>query len=335
MVGVWGRVAGGLIGAAALAAVGCGSSSGGGSIPFSQFEASYDQASCRLLVLCGEFPDQATCLSSDHYEPHDYATLDQDISTGKVMYDGAKAQACLDAYNAVSSCNRKDVGNIAPNPDCHAVFTGTVAAGGACFASAECAGGGTCWTGGTCAPQYECCPGTCLAAPPTVALGGDCSSAATVCVWGTVCTVDLTKGGETCQPFVGVGASCVYSINESVCASPLYCDSTTGVCNAPVATGGPCDPSRGSLDCDIRTDRCDTTTLVCTPPLAVGAPCSNATDNCAAYATCDATTNTCVQRPAVGQACDRTNGPPCLGDTTTCDSTSATCVRMPAGGACS
>jgi len=326
-----GRIALGLIGAAALALVGC---DGGGSIPFSQFEPAFEQGVCHMLVLCGEFPDQATCLSSDHFEPHHYPTLGQDVSTGKLIYDGAKAQACINSYNALSSCNRKDVGNIAPDPDCHAIFTGTVAAGGACFLSAECAGGGTCEPPlGSCAPD-QCCAGTCLAATPTVALGGDCTAAASVCVSGTVCTVDLTNGGETCQPFVGIGASCVYSINESVCASPLYCDSQSGVCKAPVATGGPCDPSAGSLGCDILTDRCDRMTSVCTPPLAVGAACDPAASNCAAYATCDATTNSCVQSPAAGQACDPTHGPPCLGDTTTCDSTSATCLRMPAGAAC-
>jgi hypothetical protein len=329
MVGGRGSVAVGLIGAAALLVVGC---DGSGSIPFSQFEPAFEQAACRMLVLCGEFPDQATCLSSDHFEPHYYPTLAQDVSTGKVIYDGARAQACLNAYYAPRSCNRKEVDAIAPNPDCHAIFTGTVAAGGVCFASAECAGGG-CETQNSCT-QDQCCAGTCLAATPTVPLGGDCP-AGTVCAAGTVCTVDLTNGGTTCQKPVGVGGSCVYGFLENICASPLYCDSTSGVCKAPVATGEPCNPSLGSDDCDIRTDRCDATTSVCTPPLALGAPCSPAASTCAAYATCDATTNTCVGRPAVGQACDPTNGPACLGDTTTCDSTSATCVRMPASGACS
>jgi len=328
MVGRRGRVAVGLIAAAAL-----GCDGGGGSIPFSQFEPSFEQAVCHLSVLCGEFPDQATCLSSDHLEPHYYATLGQDISSGKVIYDGAKAQSCLNTYNAVGSCNRRDVANIAPDPACNAIFTGTVAAGGACFSFAECAGGGTCaQLQGTCA-QYQCCAGTCLAASPTVARGGDCS-AGTLCASGTICIHDATTAAETCQPPVGVSASCVYSVTTSICASPLYCDSTSGICKAPVATGGPCDPSAGSLGCDILTDGCDTTTSVCTPPLALGAACSIAASNCVAYATCDATTNTCVALPAVGQACDPTNGPPCLGDTTTCDSTSATCVRLAPGDAC-
>jgi hypothetical protein len=318
--------------AAALAVAGCDGDRA--SIPFSQFEPAYEQASCYLLVLCGQFPDQATCLSSDHVQPHYYATLGQNIIAGKVIYDGVKAQRCLDAYNALTSCNRKDIGNIAPNPDCQGIFTGTVATGAACFGGAECAGGGRCEPVQTCAVD-QCCPGTCLgAAPDTVPLGGDCSVAGTVCVLGTVCTVDTTAGGWTCQPFVGEGASCVYSIVESVCASPLYCDSASGVCKAPVGTGGPCDPSVGSLGCDILTDRCDATTSVCTPPQAVGAACSPTASDCVSYAMCDATTNTCVRLPAVGQPCDAKNGPACLGDTSTCDLASATCTRMPAGDAC-
>jgi len=48
-------------GAAALvAAVGCE----GNGLPFSQLASSIDQADCHAAVLCGDFPDEATCLAS-------------------------------------------------------------------------------------------------------------------------------------------------------------------------------------------------------------------------------------------------------------------------------
>jgi len=60
------------------------------------------EASTAATLECRAFPDQATCPASRQVTPHDYDTLNQDIGSGKVVYDGAKARACFDAANAAA-----------------------------------------------------------------------------------------------------------------------------------------------------------------------------------------------------------------------------------------
>jgi hypothetical protein len=312
-------------------ALGCG---GSGSLPFSQLEPSAEQAACHLDVLCGDFPDQATCLASRQVTPHYYDTLTQDVASGKVVYDGAKARACFDAVNAVSSCHRTGASVLDLDPNCTGMFSGTVAVGGACFGQ-ECAAGGTCkLTDPSCVSSGQCCPGTCIAVPPPVAAGGACPAFPGTCASG-ICVIDSIANTETCQTPVGLGASCLGLIP---CGSTLYCDPVSETCQEPAGTGGACNPELTSPpsvseDCDGVNDRCSAVTSVCTPLLALGSPCDPATNGCVTYATCDATTNTCVERPAVGAACDPTGaGPSCLGGA--CDATTATCTLTPVSGAC-
>jgi hypothetical protein len=312
---------------------GCGSGSGGGSVPFSQFEPSAVQAVCHLLVLCGDFPDQATCVASEQTQPHYYETLGPDISSGKVIYDGTKAKTCLDAINAVSSCNRSTEANVVLSSACDGIFTGTVATGGGCFFGTECAGG-SCNATAACAPN-QCCAGTCSAST-MVGLGGDCGVSGAICVSGTTCTFDTSTRTDTCQQLPGQGAPCGYPNYASTCASPFYCDSVSGTCKAPVATGGPCDPTLGPEGCDSVLDSCDPTTSVCTHLLPVGSTCGSPSVGCISYAVCDPTTLTCVERPGVGAACDPSyaTGALCLGGAT-CDPTTTTCTLQPTAGACS
>jgi hypothetical protein len=315
-----------------VAVAGCDGS--GGAIPFSQLESSELAAVCHLEVLCGAFPDLATCMSSDNPSPHLFDTLGQDISSGKVVYDGVKARACVDTLNALSSCDRSALANLNLDPICgkDTIVVGTVPAGGPCFFSDECAAGGTCQKTDSTCTSAECCPGNCLAMPPPVAVGGDCSAVAATCVSGSVCVYDRSTSPSTatCQKPRAAGAPCV-SINS--CASPLYCDSTSGTCKSPVAEGGACDPSLGSLGCDDGNDRCDPTTMVCTRRLPPRSACDPTNSGCVSYAACDATTSTCVERPLVGASCDPTNGPSCLGGS--CDATTSICTLPLTAGACS
>jgi hypothetical protein len=323
----------GLIAMAVLGATaGC---DGASSLPFSQLEPSAQQAACHLIVLCGDSPDQATCLASQQVPPHYYDTLAQDVASGKVRYDGVKARACFDAVNAVSSCHRTGLSVLSVDPDCTSIFTGTVAVGGACFFGEECAPGGACkLTDASCSSSATCCPGTCIAVPPPVAAGGACPAFPGICA-SRICVVDSIANTETCQTPVGLGASC---LGATPCETTLYCDPVSETCKEPVGTGGACNPALTSPplvseDCDGVNDRCSATTSVCTPLLAVGSPCDPATSGCVTYAICDATTNTCVERPAVGAVCDPTGaGPSCLGGS--CDATTATCTLTPAAGAC-
>ena len=316
----------GLIGAMVLAGmIAC---NGTDPVPFSQFESAYEQARCHADVLCGDFPDQATCLASVQSAPHYDDTLGQDIASGKVVYDGAKARACFDKVNALSSCSPVGPPVIKWDLDCTTIFTGTVADGGACFFPSECAGGFCELTDTSCAGSAQCCPGTCLAVPPPTASGSPCPSLPAECA-SRVCVIEL-NGNATCQTPVGLGVSC---LGELPCDNGLYCDPVTGVCKAPSGVGGACNPGIGSQDCDL-PNKCDATTSVCTPPLPVGAACDPTTGGCIPYATCDATTGTCVERPQVGASCDPTGaGPTCLGGS--CDATTTTCAQEPTGGACS
>ena len=318
----------GLAGALELAAV-AGCDGGAPAIPFSQFEPNALAAVCRLAVLCRSYPAQATCLTSEQTQPHYYDTLSQDIASGKVIYDGVSARACIDALNSVSSCSRNLLATSGLTPVCNKIFTGTVAAGGACFVSEECLGDASCLATASCS-SGQCCAGTCQASSVTVPLGADCSGVGKVCVAGTVCVSDSTTGASTCRQPVAAGGECH---DSRACAAGLYCDLTSGICKALLATGAACDPSLNSADCENDYDRCDITTSLCTSPLNVGSACPNATQICVSYASCDGTSGTCVARPVVGAACNATTGPQCLGGS--CDTTSGTCMLMPTAGACS
>jgi hypothetical protein len=315
-----------------VAVAGCDGS--GGSIPFSELEPSAAAAFCHVDVLCGAYPDAATCMASLEAQPHFYDTLSQDISSGKVIYDGVHARECLDRYNGVSSCARSALATLNLDMTCNnsSIFTGTVAAGGPCFFSEECAAGGTCRKTDTTCTSVQCCPGTCLAMPTPVAVGGDCSAVGATCVSGSSCVFDsaTTPATETCQKPGAAGAPCV---SIASCANPLYCDTMSGTCKSPVAEGGACDPAMGSLGCDDGNDRCDPTTMLCTPRLAPRTACDPTNSGCVSYAACDATTSTCVELPLAGASCDATNGPSCLGGT--CDATTSICTLTPAAGACS
>ncbi len=320
------KVAVGLIGVLGLAGItACNSTD---PLPFAQFESSAQQARCYADVLCGDFPDQATCLASIQVEPHYYDTLGQDIESGKVVYDGGKARACFDKVNGLSSCNRLGPPVIKSDPTCTTIFAGTVAAGGACFFPEECVGGWCQQTDTSCAPSTQCCSGTCITIPPPVASGSPCPSPPATCASG-ICVID-PNGTATCQTPVGLGVSC---LGEVPCASGLYCDPATEICKASVGAGGACNPALDSEECDL-PENCDTTTSVCTPPLPVGATCDPSTGGCVSYATCDPTTHSCVERPQVGASCDPTGvGPSCLGGS--CDATTATCTLEPTSGTCS
>jgi hypothetical protein len=315
--------------AALSTVVGCGSDA----LPFSELQSSVLAATCRYDVRCQNYPDQATCLASVQTQPHFFDTMEVDIASGKVIYDGVSARACVDRVNGVSSCTR-DVYKIASSSmaSCNKAFTGTVAVGGTCFFSEECVGGGACLTTGNCDSFYQCCAGTCQAPFVSVPVGGDCAAyGSSACPPGSACIADATSGKTTCRAPLSAGASCSISLS---CAVGLFCDlATTQTCEPLIRTGGTCNPALGSADCIGPQDVCDSTTSVCKPPLAVGSPCVGSSQSCVSYASCDTTTGTCVERPVVGASCNPTYGPSCLGGN--CDATTMACTLPVSAGACS
>jgi hypothetical protein len=315
-----------------------GASCGGSSITLDEAQRRLRAAICRFEVSCREVPDMATCLTVVQEEPGYLQTLDADIASGKVVYDGVKANSCVSEYESIlSSCNRSDDAALsALSPSCDKVLVGTVAAGGACFFSEECAGGGSCQaTDTSCSRTQMCCAGTCLAEPAPIPVGGDCSAPQPnqSCAAGSYCNTAQSGSSLTCVvPSTVEGTPCTSS---TLCANPMYCsiDPTTnmGTCKRAAATGAACDSSVGSLSCDAVGDYCDTTTGKCTPRIAPGGTCDSAQYNCVGYATCVGTT--CVARPVAGQTCDPTNGPSCLGGLD-CDATTNKCTPWPTGGVC-
>jgi hypothetical protein len=293
-------------------------------------------AICRLAVLCGDYPTQATCESSEQTQPHLYDTLATDIQSGTVAYDGVKARTCIDSLNTISSC-MGGLGSVEVqfSATCTGIFTGKVPAGGTCYFSDECAGGAACdhtaTNGIGCYTFTQCCAGNCSATPSSIPLGGDCSSAAN-CAAGTICSTSLTPATCVAVPAT-VGASCA---TGQLCASPLYCSSTAMTCQELPLTGEPCAhsgslASYGVISCQSPFDTCDATTDICVRMIAVGAVCDPTNDHCVRYAFCDPTTSACVTRPAVGQPCDP-NSPACLGGS--CDPTTSQCTLAPTAGSC-
>jgi hypothetical protein len=319
-------------GVVALACLGCGGGSGG-SLTLSAFHEAALVAACHLVVLCGEVPDEATCRATQQEEPHYFASLPQLVAAGRIAYDGQKAKACVDDINGLSSCNRSVVRAPGALPACQQALVGLVAAGGDCFFNEECVGDGTgpgtCQSASGCDSWRQCCPGTCLAATPTVPAGGDCGGGPTVrCATGTTCVYLPGQSTTSCQPLVATaGASCA----TVACVGSLYCDPVTSTCQRPAPEGGACNPALNDTDCDDPRDRCDSTS-VCLPRIAVGASCS-ADGTCVRWASCDTNLHTCVQLPGLGEPCLAPPGLQCLGGAS-CDPATQTCTLVSVAGSC-
>jgi hypothetical protein len=283
---------------------GCGGG-GGDANPFRLFQAARVTADCQIEVLCGEAPEQATCESGAHDYAHEDDTLQADIAAGRVVYDGAKAQACIDRMNGVTSCAGGYLSVVLQTvSSCWDVLTGQVPAGGTCYFDEECAGRAGCVITLGCDLFTQCCAGTCSATPLAIAEGADCSGGE-ACVPGTFCSSSTTPATCMASPST-VGASCTESTH---CAAPLYCSPTTSTCQELPLTGAPCalDGSYGGISCQNPLDTCDRTTNTCVRLAGPGEACDPTRDNCVAYASCDPTANVCVDKPVSHQA--PTSGP--------------------------
>lgn len=296
MARAWTATAGVLV--IVTAAAGC-SDVAGWNIPVTEFHDLARSSICRVRVLCGDFPDQATCETYWSEPPHLYASLPQLVSAGRVAYDGNQARTCLNIFNAATSCSRQLLNTPEAIAACDAVLVGKVPNGGACFLSVECAGGGTCQMADSgCDPYGSCCAGTCT----------DGGSAATTVV---------TTFGDSCA--------------SSPCAGSLVCGAGS-ICLHPVPTGGRCDPDLFGRDCDDLGDYCDRGTSTCTPMASIGSSCNPIFTPCVGYAYCDQVQSVCLPLPSLGQPCATGTGA-CLGSQS-CDVGSYTCVATPPGDSC-
>jgi hypothetical protein len=286
-------------------------------------------AECKSAVTCQQFPDQATCLASLQLQDTFFLTISAAVTSKQVKYDENLAGDCV-SEAAATTCSFTGF-QTNPNDPCAKMFTGLVAAGGACFISEECAGGGTCQpTDSTCDPSTTCCPGTCKAAPTPAAIGAACQSTSD-CVTGAYCAQTTMK----CTALVTASGGACDGIDG--CVNPMICnyDFTTNkftTCLTPAARNATCDPTT-ILGCIDERDYCDAGTKVCTPDVTTGTACGGASGAlCVGYDQCDQTSMKCVALATSGQACtvDSNGFSNCIGSL---QCTNATC-QLPTAMTC-
>jgi hypothetical protein len=299
------------------------SACGSGSIPIGDLGDKLLDESCTRAVRCGEYPDKATCLASNS-RIVDLGQLEADVSAGKVTYDGSKAADCLSVIFARGCTITEQLAPVSSQA-CDDTFKGTVATGGTCFSEEECVSQSC--DRSNCATALTCCAGTCN--PPvtaSIASGGNCLPAGSVCVTGTFCKRDPTGSNATCTPQVARGQPCTTLVDECVVGNICNTDPVTGngTCGKVPVEGEPCPDGL----CDASSDACDAATRTCVRRIAIGGACPSGS-GCVRYANCDTATLTCVPRASKGGACTTTGD--CLGSLTC---TNGVCVDAPAAPVC-
>ena len=294
-----------------------------GGVGIDDFQEKLGEAFCKNAVECGQAPDQASCEAALQLESRFFETVVAKAKAKVITYDSGLGSDCIDSY-ATAGCAFTGFHSDTDDP-CADMFVGTVAVGGACTISLECANQGICEaTDPNCDPDVTCCPGTCMATPAAVPIGGNCATAP--CETGycssvtDICTVPLATAGAACTDF-------------DACANPMYCNvfAASPTCVAPAARGATCDPNM-LLPCIDSRDYCDALTTKCTPNVAVGQACGGTNEaNCIGYADCGPSM-TCVAFALAGAACPTGDDSACLGDL---DCPSGTCTLPPAQAACS
>ncbi|MDX2051819.1 MAG: hypothetical protein SFV15_05460 [Polyangiaceae bacterium] len=196
--------------------------------------------------------------------------------SGRIILDPVAGEACLKAYSAaLAGCTNEAAADLV-EPACNKLFKGTVALGGQCSESAECAQTDT--------QVIQCDQGLCkvytgpsFEEPPTAKFGEACSQS---CVMITPhyrsCAQAGSVGGSPGTCWVEDGLTCS---NGSCASVPKLGEACTFFC----ATGAYCDLGR------------------CVPQRESG-PCIQS-DACAASAFCGITTNECTPKKQDRTAC--------------------------------
>ena len=316
-----------ILGLSACVAIGlsvaCGSSDDpdGGSpqeVPFEELPARYATAACDAARACwGSVLEVITggenCQENTEAAISDeLGRLQQAMTSGKVKYDGTRAEAC---FAAVVAQGCSDGGTPAA---CTEALDGTVAIGGDCASSFECKGGDTyCKSGGT-------CPGQCA---PRESAEGPCSTNDD-CQPGLRC--DRAEGscfrpaaaGDRCGGGTGVdcGAGLFCLGEDEDQGRPGNCrtidEAFSGTASEPCLIDAPL--CQAALRCVV--EGVDTTTgsitARCGSPVASGAACKIAIpDMCQSGEYCAVPANalegTCTRKPGAGSPCAaRGNDPP-------------------------
>lgn len=291
-----------------------GETCGGGGIPnFCGLSSTVDAATACAAIQTSSVQILTRCLGilADVAESFLSASSCTDVvaavNGGSVQYDATQASACINTFTGLSCDSYSSMDDA-----CGSVFTGTVAPGGACNDSVECAGQGS-----TC-DERSGCPGSCIAA---VGLNGDCSAVGcragltcqsrsgtstcqapvpagqsctyAPCVSGTKCLSD-GNGGLVCRTLPGPGQSCAQTL---MCAAGCYCNSTQ-ICSAKQTSGSCSNSGQCALPywCvgSVGSETCQL--------LSVGAVCTPGQNQCGLGMYCGSN-NTCVEWPHAGGDC--------------------------------
>lgn len=254
-----------------------------------------EQAGLSLLFF-GRFTSVAECKTALKADFGGFDEMKDAIDKGRVAYDAAKAQVCLDkmAQTYKNAICKSDAELDNEPAECEEAFKGAVAIDGKCLGSDECADNLYC--------NYDAgnCYGVCKADP------------CVVCGPNQLC--DDSSGTAVCSDPLAIDAECTY---EDTCvdgATCYYGDNETGKClaNGTLENGESCDEDdqcKGGLCNDDY--ECATETQTSTPVKSQGEACGALGPLCKPGLTCvdlDFTsgfaTGTCGALIAKGGACD-------------------------------
>lgn len=240
-------------------------------------------------------------------EDGDFAALQDAVDDGRVKYDNAKLDACL---NQLKGLGCDIATSRALNVDaCDQVFRGTVERGDECVVDAECKGVSFC-------NMTDECPGQCSA----LLKAGDACEGNDNCENGLFCTKAKTcaapaRNGDACG--VDVGGECAPGL---ACIGAKVDAGIPGGCRAlsDVFTGkldDACDYDTGKLcakdlSCVARRNDDNTVSLKCEEPVGSGDACDfGAPSPCPDGEYCDAdirngvVDGTCRALPKAGEEC--------------------------------
>jgi hypothetical protein len=237
------------VGFVALLGAGCGGETGAftdAPIALGDLPPKYAAALCTAYERCmGSdliklFLNGADCttLTEQRIRNGSFTMFQSEIDRGKMRYDSAKVQACL---NAIASRTCATINDRDP-PECLAAIDGTVDLDQGCTLDEDCKGIAFCQS------TNNTCPGRCTS---LLNAGLPCSKNDN-CAPGLLCSEET----KACVLPVGADQKCEYG--QPPCATGLVClgkddtAKTPGTCRASAQAfaadeGAACDPTKGQL----------------------------------------------------------------------------------------
>jgi len=219
--------------------------SGGPSLPLADLPPKLAQAMCAAFQNCyGPLFDlflngvDCVAVTEQRIRNSAFPLFQGEIDQGRIVYDGTKAQACLDELLARTCATMLDRDSDA----CLAALDGTVALGGACTLDEDCKGQAICKS------SSGTCPGQCV---PLLVAGqpcdqdSDCQSGLQCSSETKLCVVPATDG-QPCEytaPPCGPGLLCLGK--DDTKKTPGTCRTIAAALSVPA--GAACDATNSTL----------------------------------------------------------------------------------------